>query len=282
MKIDQNKCVGCGNCMPICTMGVISVVNGRSQVNEDECVECNSCYRTLRSEGYNPTLVRTTRWVLKQFRLAYDPPPDICPTGALAPPKLEWPRSLRNEFSDPTVKHPSTGSGGRGTEEIKSNDVTGRLKAGMIGLVAELGRPGLGARFRDLEKVSMALASAGVVFEPRNPVTHLMVGTETGKIRDDVLNEKVMSAIIECRIQESRLPEALEALRRAAGEIETVISAGVAARCDPAGSIPYEDVVRRCGFTLSLNTKTNLGLGRPRYNDKQETSMALVCGEAKR
>lgn len=282
MKIDQNKCVGCGNCMPICTMGVISVVNGRSQVNEDECVECNSCYRTLRSEGYNPTLVRTIRWILKQFHLAYDPSPDICPTGALTPPALEWPRSLRSEFSDPTIRHSSTGTGGRGTEEIKSNDVTGRLKPGMIGLVAELGRPGLGARFRDLEKISMALAEVGVVFEPKNPVTYLMTDTKTGKIRDDVLDEKVMSAIIECRIEESRLPEALEALRRAAGEIDTVLSAGVSARCNPDGSIPYEDIVRKCGFTLSLNAKTNLGMGRPRYEERQETQTATVSTEAKR
>lgn len=282
MKIDQNKCVGCGNCMPICSMGVISVVNGRSQVNEDECVECNTCYRTLRNEGYNPTLVRTLRWVLKRFHLAHDAPPDVCPTGALTPPKLEWPRSLRADFSDPSVRHSSTGGTGRGTEEMKSNDVTGRLKPGVVGLVAELGRPGLGARLRDLEKVSMALAAAGVEFEPRNPVTHLMADTRTGKLREDVLNEKVLSAIIECRIEQARLPKALAALRRAAKEIDTVLSAGVAARCNPDGSVPYEDIVRRCGFTLSLNTKTNLGLGRPRYEDRQEATVATIAVEALR
>ncbi|MGI5837486.1 MAG: (4Fe-4S)-binding protein, partial [Chloroflexota bacterium] len=144
------------------------------------------------------------------------------------------------------------------------------------------GRPGLGARFRDLEKISMALAEVGMVFEPKNPVTYLMTDTKTGKIRDDVLDEKVMSAIIECRIEESRLPEALEALRRAAGEIDTVLSAGVSARCNPDGSIPYEDIVRKCGFTLSLNAKTNLGMGRPRYEERQETQTATVSTEAKR
>lgn len=48
---------------------------------------CSTCYRTLRSEGYNPTLVRTARWVVKRFRLAYEPSPDVCPTGALTPPR---------------------------------------------------------------------------------------------------------------------------------------------------------------------------------------------------
>ena len=128
------------------------MVNGTSQVNQEECVECNTCYRTLRSEGRNPTFVRSVRWLLRQFRLAYDAPPDVCPTGALTPPKLTWPRTLRAEFSDPNVKHPSTGGGGRGTEEIKTNDVTGRVQEGKIGFAVELGRPGLGARFHDLRR----------------------------------------------------------------------------------------------------------------------------------
>jgi len=276
MKIDQNKCVGCGNCVPVCSMGVISVVGGKSRVNEEECVECNTCYRTLRNEGYNPTLVRLLRWTLKQFHLAYDPPPDVCPTGALTPPRLEWPRSLRAEFSDPTIKHSTTGTGGRGTSEIKSNDVTGRLQAGDIGLVAELGRPGLGARFRDLEKVAKALAAAGVRFEANNPVTYLMTDKSTGTLRQDVLNEKVMSAIIECRTDLAHLPEVLAALRRAAGEIETVISAGIAARCNADGSVPFADLVRESGFTLSPNAKTNLGLGRPLYEERQALASAVA------
>lgn len=277
MKIDQSKCVGCGNCVPVCSMGVISISNGRGSVNEDECVECNTCYRTLRNEGYNPTLVRTVRWLLKQVHVTYDPDPDLCPTGALAPPKLEWPRALRAEFSDPTVRHSTTGVQGRGTEEIKSNDVSGRLRAGEVGLVVELGRPGLGARFRDLEKVAKELAAAGVQFEAKNPVTFLMSDKITGTLREDVLDEKVMSAIIEGRTDLERLPEALAALNRAAAKIETVISAGVSSRCGPDGSVPYVDIVRQGGFTLALNTKTNLGLGRPLFDDQARD--LVVAGE---
>jgi len=274
MQIDEEKCVGCGNCVPVCTMGVISVVDGRSRVNEEECVECNTCYRTLRSEDHNPTLVRAARWVLRQLRLACDPAPDVCPTGALTPPTLTWPRSVRATFSDPTIKHPSTGTGGRGTEEIKSNDVTGRLKPGEIGFVVELGRPGLGACFRDLQTVAMAMAEAGARFEPRNPVTHLMTDTAAGLLREDVLNEKVMSAIIECRAEAVRAPRILATLRRVAADIETVLSAGVAARCGPDGSVPYAEVVRASGFTLSPNAKTNLGLGRPLCEERPEAAQA--------
>ncbi|MCL5110750.1 MAG: 4Fe-4S binding protein [Chloroflexi bacterium] len=265
MKIDQNKCVGCGNCVPVCSMGVISVERGRVTVNENECVECNTCYRTLRNERRNPLLVRAIRWGLGHVSLAYDPEPDVCPTGALMPLQLAWPRSLRAVFSDPTIKHPSTGVGGRGTEEIKSNDVTGRLRAGDIGLVVELGRPGLGTRFRDLQSVAQALAEAGVRFEARNPVTHLMSDPATGTLREDVLDEKVMSAIIECRTDLEHLPSVLATLQEAARHIDTVISAGVSARCGSRGEVPYVAAVEGCGFALSLNSKTNLGLGRPLF-----------------
>jgi ferredoxin len=58
MDIDKTKCVGCGNCHIICTMGVISLdEEGKSVVNQDECVECSTCYRVLRSENYPPWFV---------------------------------------------------------------------------------------------------------------------------------------------------------------------------------------------------------------------------------
>lgn len=263
MKIDKNKCVGCGNCHAWCTMGVIYVdSDGKSTVNEEECVECSNCYRSLRQGTENPTVVRSLRRILKLFHLTYEPPLDLCPTGAFAPPKLEWPRILRAQFSDPLVVHPSTGVGGRGTEEIKTNDVTNRLKVGDVGFVVELGRPGLGARFRDVQKVSMALAGQGVTFEPNNPVTALMVDTQTGELRPDVLNEKVLSCIIELKAPIEATPRILETLRRVAGEIETVMSVGIGSRCGPDGSLAYEPLVEQAGFRLSLNGKTNLGMGR--------------------
>ncbi|MEK6655018.1 MAG: 4Fe-4S binding protein, partial [Thermodesulfobacteriota bacterium] len=53
MDIDTTKCVGCGNCHIICTMGAISLdADGRSVVNQDECVECSTCHRVLKNEEY--------------------------------------------------------------------------------------------------------------------------------------------------------------------------------------------------------------------------------------
>ena len=264
MDIDKDKCVGCGSCHAICPMGAISLDrDGKSIVSQDECVECSTCYRALRDEGYWPPFVRTLRSILSRFRLGFLAEVDVCPTGALTPPELAWPRSLRAAFSDPTVVHAGTGVGGRGTEEIKTNDVTGRLGEGEVGLVVEIGRPGTGARFRDLEKVAVVLAALQSTFEPNNPVTQLMEDPGTGKMKAEILDEKVLSAIIEMKTTLARIPEFLHALREVLQETDAVFSVGIASKCLPDGSIPHEEWVRRAGFTLSPNGKTNLGLGRP-------------------
>ena len=268
MEIDKKKCVGCGNCHAICTMGAIYLdEDGKSVVNQEECVECATCYRVLRNEEYMPWLVRAVRMILSAFRLGYLAEVDVCPTGALTPPELTWPRTLRATFSDPTVIHPGTGISGRGTEEIKSNDVTGRIRKGEAGLVVEMGRPGIGAYFRDIEKVAMALAPLRPSFEPQNPVTQLMEDQETGKMKGDILDEKVLSAIIEMKIPLERIPGILQILEKVQKEIDTVISIGVSSRCLPDGAIPHTEWVRKAGFTLSPNGKTNLGLGRPLFRE---------------
>lgn len=268
MEIDKKKCVGCGNCHAVCTMGVIYLdEDGKSVVNQDECVECFTCYRVLRDEGHKPWFVRAIRKILSLFRLGYLAEVDVCPTGALTPPQLEWPRSVRALFSDPTTVHPGTGVSGRGTDEIKSNDVTGRLRGGEVGLVIEMGRPGTGAYFRDIEKVAMVLAKLGPHFERENPVTQLMLDTETGKMKEEVLNEKVLSAIIEIKTTLQRIPEFLQTLEKVQREVDTVISVGVASRCLADGSIAHEEWVKKAGYALSPNGKTNIGLGRPLFKE---------------
>ena len=268
MEIDKKKCVGCGNCHAVCTMGVIYLdEDGKSVVNQDECVECYTCYRVLRNEGYLPWFVRAIRKILSLFRLGYLAEVDVCPTGALTPADLNWPRSLRAVFSDPTTVHPGTGVMGRGTDEIKTNDVTGRLRKGDAGLVIEMGRPGTGATFRDIEKVAMALAKLKPHFERENPVTQLMVDIETGKIKEEVLNEKVLSAIIEMKTTLQRIPEFLRALESIQKEVDTVISVGIASKCLPDGTIPHEEWVQKAGYKISANGKTNIGLGRPLFKE---------------
>lgn len=262
MKIDEKKCVGCGNCIPYCTMGVIRIEGGIAAVNEDECVECNTCYRCCESEKLNTGMVRFIRKILRRIRLRYDARMDVCPTGALAPPELEWPRTLRRDFSDPTVTHESTGGGGRGTEEIKTNDVTGRIGPDDAGVVIDMGRPGTGVYFSDIDAMTRALAGLKVHFEEKNPLTVLMTDADQGMLNPEVLSEKVLSAIIELQLDRNELPEVLQTIHRVAMDLNTVLSVGVSSRCGSDGAIPHEPVCIDTGFQPSINGKTNLGLGK--------------------
>ncbi len=249
--------------MAVCPVSAISIgADGRAAVDQDQCVECFSCYRGLSTERLNPTLVRGFRRVLSWFRLRFDPAPDVCPTSAIQPQELSWPRIVRRAFSDPLVSHEATGVHGRGTEEVKTNDVTGRVAEGECGMTVEFGRPGVTASFRDMDRVTRRLADLDVYFEPNNPVTKLMADSATGAIREDLLDERVLSAIVEIKVAMDRVPDILTAVREAADQSDTIISVGASTRCGPDGEEPLGDLLAASGVA-AWRGKTNLGLGRP-------------------
>ena len=188
----KRKCVACGNCVPICPMGAIHIdpVKRRATVNQDECVECYTCYRGMSKEHLNPVMVRTIRKIGGFLRWRFDPEPDVCPTDALTEPELSWPRVVRRAFSDPVVPHESTGVHGRGTEEVKTNDVTNRVGPGDAGFTIEFGRPTVGVRFWQIQEMTRELAKMDLTFEKRNPVTSLMANTSTGDLREDILERE--------------------------------------------------------------------------------------------
>src|ERR1700690_923183 len=201
MKINPDKCVACGNCTYVCPMGAIYIdpVIKRATVDRNECVECYACFNGLSQEHLNPTLVRGLRKLFQTFRLRFDPEPDVCPTAAFEPDELSWPRVVRRAFSDPRVPHESTGVSGRGTEEVKTNDVSGRVKVGEVGFTIEFGRSAVGVWFSGLQRMATARAKAGVSFEKKNPVTSLMTDVTPGALRAVLLGEKVKEAILETK-----------------------------------------------------------------------------------
>lgn len=264
MRIDPNKCVACGNCTYICPMGAIYIDPAikRATVNRDECVECYACYNGLSQEHLNPTLVRAMRKVFQMMRLRFDPEPDVCPTAAFAPEELTWPRIVRRAFSDPRVPHESTGVEGRGTEEVKTNDISGRVKVGEVGFTIELGRPGVGVWMREIQEMTGELARAGVAFEKKNPITALMSDVSTGTIREDIMKEKVLSAIVEIKVPVERTEEIIRLVWDVEKKLETVVALGVGTRCDPDGEDrTVAPILERLGYKLE-RAKTNTGLGR--------------------
>lgn len=233
MHIDPNRCIACGSCVPYCPMKAISV-SDVAVVDQDECVECDICIRAA-----------------------------VCPVDAFQPPALEYPRILRQVFSDPLVSHPGTNVPGRGTEEMKTNDVTGRFRRGHAGIAVELGRPGTGTRLYNAQKVAQAVAPFGVKFEKQNPLTQLMTDETTATFKEDCLNEKVLSAIVEFDCREDQVVPILKAIKEVSKELDTVFSLDICSRTTENGTVPTEALAREAGFLPTPNGKTNVGLGRP-------------------
>ncbi|MFW6116309.1 MAG: DUF362 domain-containing protein [bacterium] len=238
MRIIRDRCTDCGHCLFYCPVEAIFLREGTVVINDERCVECGVCLRS-----------------------------DICPEDALFANPLSWPRTLRSAFSDLkspySVPSPS-GRGGRGVkEELKTNDVVGRIRGDLARISIEVGRPRGGASFREVEKVTTALAGIGCVFESDFPTTLLMSDTSCGRLRKDILDEVVLYAPVSCTLSFDRLGSLLDEMERLSGEIDALFVGSVILRMSEQGFPPslgqHEDLVKAM---LSKNGKVNVGLGR--------------------
>lgn len=238
MIIDKDICTNCAKCKPYCPVNAIVIDKSLKQVVIDQelCVECGVCYRA-----------------------------SVCESGGLRPQKLSWPRTIRAALSDPLIVNPETRIPGRGTEEMKTNDITGRYQSGHLGIAVEMGRPGTSTSFWDIQKMAQAIAAHDVAFCPQNPVTFLMTDKKSGAINPEVLNERVLSGIIEFEVPIEKTKAVLDTVRRVSKEIETVFSLDIISLVMPDGSIPFYELLKEAGIQPSPNGKNNMGLGRPAY-----------------
>ncbi len=233
--IITDSCVGCTRCIPYCPSGAIAIgKDKKAHIDRYKCIECAVCFNIAN-----------------------------CPVNAIVLEKLEWPRTVREVFATVYKEHKETNVPGRGTEEMKTNDVTGRFRLGEIGFSIDMGRPGVGLDLKDAEKLTMALAKLGVEFEPLNPLTFLMSDKKTGKLRDDVLGERIHSCIPEFKIKEDKFPEVFEALQKVSKEINTVFSLGLCVKVNPDGSVPIFKYLDQHKIFYRPNGKTNVGIGKP-------------------
>jgi NAD-dependent dihydropyrimidine dehydrogenase PreA subunit len=247
MKIERETCTGCGSCVPYCPVEAI-ILHQRDKITKakafaeiiyDECVECAVCFRSK-----------------------------ACPTDSIQKDDLTMPRLIRAFFSDPWFSHPGTDIPGRGTEEMKTNEVTGRFREGFVGLGLEFGRPGLGCRLKDVEPAIRKLIPLGVTLEPCNPLTEIIEDMVGGHIREDVRNEKVLSAIVEAVIPIEQCQAVFSAVKELSHEVQTVFSVGVICKVATDGGNPALVEMGKAGLEPSLNGKMNLGLGRPLFQSK--------------
>lgn len=237
MRIRTEDCVGCEICVDYCPVGAIKLVGGKAQIVPEECTECWVCYRNK-----------------------------ICPNNCFEPtPLTSYAEIFKHILSDPTETYQGTGVPGRGTEEAKTNDVTGRYRPGFYGICIDVGRPGIGTYLRDVQKITQALAEVGVTFASpdENPLSAIMTDFKTGKIREDLLNVRVLSIIVEATCPKEKLAAVLQALKRVAAEIDTVFSLGIVSVWDEAQNQHLKKVLQEGGLPEPIRGKVNVGLGRP-------------------
>jgi len=214
-------------------MGAVVLKKRTVVIDYETCVECGVCVRF-----------------------------GICKEGAIKQvDEIPYPRVIRAVFSDPLQTHESTGVAGRGTEEMKTNDVTNLFRQGHIGFSVELGRPFKGAYLRDLEKVVKKAKSMGAEFSPDNPVYPLIADHKTGALKAEVLGEKVISAIAEFVLPEEKAIDAIEELKRFLNaELECVVTMSVISRADSEGNTTLLRRLQEAGHDPYPNGKVNIGM----------------------
>jgi len=233
MDIDIDACNGCEQCAIVCPVQAIQMIDNKAVVDEENCVECSVCYRDAN-----------------------------CPVNAIKMKRLEWPREVRVPFSNVIATHKVTGIGGRGTEEMKTNDVTNRYGFGEVGISIELGRPGVGTRLRNIELFTTRFSRIGVMYEEKSPVTSLIIDDD-GHINEDVKDERVLSAIIEFKVPTEKLSHILEVIREVEKEIDTVFSVGIVSKIKENNTKEIINRISQLGFEVRPNAKINIGLGSP-------------------
>lgn len=46
LKLDRDKCVGCGRCLDVCPHSVFRIESGKAEIADlDACMECGGCAR---------------------------------------------------------------------------------------------------------------------------------------------------------------------------------------------------------------------------------------------
>ncbi|MBQ7486049.1 MAG: 4Fe-4S binding protein [Clostridia bacterium] len=51
IAIDEEKCIGCGQCVKDCGTSVLYLENGKAKAKDDGCVKCGHCFAICPNEA---------------------------------------------------------------------------------------------------------------------------------------------------------------------------------------------------------------------------------------
>ncbi len=222
----MGKCIGCWRCIPYCPMEAIKKAGDdvpTAFIDLKECVECGACLQS-----------------------------NVCPTNAIQHSESSWLRDIKR----------SAVTGGRGTGDVKRNDIQGIYKEGEVAVGAEIGRPDVGFYFRDLEKITQELSKLDFEYQIGRSVRE-MFDQKTGELnKKELLDEKAMSARIEIKVKTEDVVKVITALQEISRKIDTVLSIDIISRCRNT-EIPVQHILKEASIKVRSNGKVNIGLGRP-------------------
>jgi heterodisulfide reductase subunit A-like polyferredoxin len=66
--VDEDACVGCGDCVDRCQMDAISMDEETAHVREDRCVGCGVCVPTCPSDALSLTGRSDSKQIPRNFR----------------------------------------------------------------------------------------------------------------------------------------------------------------------------------------------------------------------
>jgi len=146
-------------------------------------------------------------------------------------------------------------SGGYGYD-VKTNDVTGKIAEGKVGLRLELGRPVGGITLGDVEHMRRYLEGCG--WQPGLSARYRNL-MEAG-FSEDMLTHRILTSFFEFVLNPEEIPDLVHCAK------QHVMDSGLWMSVNVVGRIPtidrVEAILKDAGLDIEPVAKMNLGMGR--------------------